>query len=312
MWCDPKISEESYDFFDNILTYVKETEKVEGDGSFDNEFQDCDGFSRVHVKQHFEEGKKICEHFIKLYHSLPNIKKKGGLNYEKDLKFLNYWLNNKLIESRINETTCVNDFASLMEGYLWGPLPSYYSSDFSYNIKSEDLTKMNALYNLYKNYSKLNSALEKKSCKPEDLKLNCSNDCFHEYKLLSYRCIGVQNKFCNQLEIFKSDYEKLYQRVQAKGEDYSKFVKPLPEYDNSNIVSISLLGSGLGSISLFGFLYKFTKLGQIFKSNNRRLTKGYSNNDDELRKISSMNHENEPINFQEEKYNIKYYSAGNS
>ncbi|KMZ83331.1 hypothetical protein PVBG_05727 [Plasmodium vivax Brazil I] len=258
----PTIMSTMYDFFDNILTYVKKTEEVEGDNSIDNEFQDCSDFSSVHVKQHAEEGKKICEHFIKLYNSLPNIKNKknGDPDYEKDLKFLNYWLNFKLIQSRINETTCVNNFSLLMEGYLLGPLPSNYSSDFAYNIKVEDLTKMNALYNLYKNYSKLNSAFEKVSCKPEDLKLKCSNDCFYEYKLLRSRCLGLQNKLCNELDIFKRKYEILYKKIQAKGEDYSKFVQPLQEYDNSNIVSISLLGSGLGSISLFGILYKVKEL----------------------------------------------------
>ncbi|KMZ89811.1 hypothetical protein PVMG_06166 [Plasmodium vivax Mauritania I] len=256
----PTIMFTMYDFFDNILTYVKETEKVEGDASSDNEYDECHGFSRVHVEQHVEEGKKVCEHFIKLYNSLPNIKKKGDPNYEKDLKFLNYWLNFKLIQSRINETTCVNNFASLMEGYLWGPLPSYYSSDFAYNIKEEDLNKMNILYNLYKNYSKIQSALQNEPCKPEDLKLDCSNECFLEYKLHRSRCRGVQNKFCKELETFKTNYENLYEKVEAKGKDCSKFFKRLPENENSNIISISLLGSGLGSISLFGILYKVKEL----------------------------------------------------
>ncbi|KMZ95043.1 hypothetical protein PVMG_06025 [Plasmodium vivax Mauritania I] len=252
----------TYDFFDNILKYVNVAEKLEGDASIELQYKDCNGFSSQYIKENIEKGEKICDKYLKLYNSLINdiSNPQSDPNYEKKLKFLNYWLNSKLTESGINKITCVNEFASDIEDYIWQYLPKNYTKVFTYNIKDEDLNQMNVLYNLYKKYSKMHSELEKQSCTPKDLELDCSNECFHEYKLHRSRCIGVQNKFCDELDVFKRKYETLYEKVEAKGKHYFEFFKRLPENENSNIISISLLGSGLGIGSLFGLLYKVKEL----------------------------------------------------
>ncbi|SCA83782.1 hypothetical protein PVT01_000107800 [Plasmodium vivax] len=308
MWCDPKISEQSYDFFDNILTYINCAKQVEDDVSIQQKYDECDGFSRQYIKQHTQKGKKICEHYLKLYNSLINETNNPQTdpNYETKLKFLNYWLNFKLKESGINKTTCVNSFASLMDNYLWKALPFNYTSHFTHNIKEEDLNKMNVLHNLYNTYNKIHSALKKEPCTPEDLILDCSDTCFDEYKVFMSGCIGIKNKFCDELEKFKKLYETLYRTVEDKGDQFSKYFKRLPEDQNINIISTTLLGSTIGLIPLIGILYKFTPLRQVFKPEKKKLPKSYSNNDEELRNISLSNHKYEQLTWNKERYNIKY------
>ncbi|KMZ76882.1 hypothetical protein PVIIG_05692 [Plasmodium vivax India VII] len=55
-------------------------------------------------------------------------------------------------------------------------------------------------------------------------------------------------------------------------------------------------------------LYFFTPIGQMFRSKIGIINNNISNNDEEMTNISLIEQENEPINFQQGTYNIKYQS----
>ncbi|KMZ76590.1 hypothetical protein PVIIG_05973, partial [Plasmodium vivax India VII] len=107
---------------------------------------------------------------------------------------------------------------------------------------------------------------------------------------------------------FKSKYDKLDENVVEKGSDvYDYFIK-LSECPNNKIVTTAVTGTVVGLIPLLGVLYKFTPMGQMFRSKMGILNNNISNNDEDMTNMSLMEQENEPLRFQQGSYNIKYQS----
>ncbi|KMZ88859.1 hypothetical protein PVBG_05967 [Plasmodium vivax Brazil I] len=196
-----------------------------------------------------------------------------------------------------NQKKCVQDFYDDIENHCIQSFQLDSLSDFSYDINNDDINNLNILYDLYKKYNKINGIITKQSEEPEKLKLYCCDNCFDGYKLIRSSCIGLQNKFCDQLNKFKQKYEDLYTIVEGKGEIFSEHFKRLPEDNNISIITTSVLGSA------------FTPLKQLLNSNKNILQKGQDNNNDGMGKISLIGNEDEQLNFQKEKYNIKYHSV---
>ncbi|CAI7719365.1 Plasmodium vivax Vir protein, putative [Plasmodium vivax] len=311
MSCQPRIEGDSYDFFDIIENYIKNGEVISNESVSSKELNNCISFSEQYTKgENSNIGKDICEQFLKLHTSIPNIKdnNKNYDNYKKDCNFLNFWLNYKLRESVLDGSVCVENFSLGIENQCSFILNFHFISEFIYHIVEEDFKKMKLLYTLYTHYSKLNSILSSKSPQTPQSLLEPSNNSYDYYNQARNMCYDKNNKFCQKLENFKSKYKELYKTLETKDEEFSKNFKRLPQNENIKIISTTTMVTSVGLIPLFGVLYKFTPLGQLFKPNKRKLTNEYSNND-EMRNILLMDQENKPIPSQQERYNIKYHSV---
>ncbi|VVA00223.1 PIR protein [Plasmodium vivax] len=269
----------------------------------------CITFSNSYTKSNLDIGKNICELFIKLYISLTDVKNKGQPNYEKDWHFLNYWLNINISKSKLYETTCVTRFFDGLGHHCMHTLGFVNPPSSSiYNIREEDLNKMNLLYGLYENYKKLDNILNDSQENNQDLLLEHSNKCCSYYVKANYLCNDENNKFCSELENFKTKYVGLYSKLEGKSLEYSKNFIKLTQCKDTNVISTALMGTTVGLVPLLVGLYKFTPLGQLFKPNKIKLTNEYSNNE-EMRNIMLMGQESEHTSSQQWTYNIKYHSV---
>ncbi|CAG9484383.1 unnamed protein product [Plasmodium vivax] len=312
MDCPPKIENDSYNFLDNVDEYVQASEKINSVNLEPKDNNDCANFSNQHAKSFTEIGKNICEQFLKLYKSLPNIKNYivDGTCYNKDCGFLNYWLNFELKKN--NKKICVKDFYNAIESYCEDTIDKHLPVGVIYNIDKDQLNKIDKLYSLYSEYTKLNTIIQSLQENDKQKLLTLSTQCCTDYSDVSYICNDdnkINNhKFCEKLTDFERKYKDLYPKVDDKGSDFKEYFMKLEKCPNNKIITSSVIGSVVGIIPLFGVLYKFTPMGQVLRSKMGILNNDISNNAEETINVSLMEQENEPLKFRQGTYNIKYQS----
>ncbi|CAI7719875.1 Plasmodium vivax Vir protein, putative [Plasmodium vivax] len=315
MSCSGDIRDYGYDFFDNISNYMKDGKSIEDTVKSVDASKHCDSFSSATASQlgDKENAKYICEIFTKLCNHFPNCKEQEqDTSYKQNCGLLNYWLNMKLNDDKINGKTCVSEIENLIQSHcsdIFGF--SIQSLDFLYDIKKKELHKMNILYSLYQNYRKLKNIIHTNSGPEKPSLLPHSTACCTDYIEAKYICNGDNNNnnnstFCDKLGTFVSEYGKLYQEFDGKRSQFSDYLIKLEECPNTKIITTAVTGSIVGLIPLLGVLYKFTPMGQVFRSKIGISNNDISNNDEQKIKISLMEKENEPIRFQQGTYNIKY------
>ncbi|KNA02585.1 hypothetical protein PVNG_05129 [Plasmodium vivax North Korean] len=196
-----------------------------------------------------------------------------------------------------------------MENYSTETLSFLSSINLIYNINKEDLRRMEVLYILHENYNKLDTIINNTTPPNPESLLEHSRTCSNNYKIGRSMCYSKYNKFCEKLDNFKKKYEKLSKTAESKGDQYTNNFIKLTDNDNSNIISTTLIGSAAGLIPLLGILYKFTPVGQMFKSPQMKLSNAHSNSIDQIRRTSLLEYENDQLNLNQQKYNIKYHPA---
>ncbi|KMZ82428.1 hypothetical protein PVIIG_06130 [Plasmodium vivax India VII] len=311
-----QITEKDYGFFDNIERYIKDGKIIEDTINIDESPEGCNSFSKIWGKKsgNIIMAENICKIFISIYNHLSKkkVNYREDSYYEKDFAFLNYWSNWKIHEIQINENDAVSDFFDHIESHPLHKINYYTSTNLIYDIKKDDLKKMNILYNLYENYSKLN-AIEYTNSEQNTQVLTLSTACCTDYIKASYICNADNKKnnpiFCKKLEDFESKYNNLFNKYDGSKSEFADNLIKLSECPNNKIITTAVTGSIIGLIPLFGVLYKFTPMGQVFRSKFGVLNNDISNNDEELTKISLMEQENEPLRFHQGTYNIKYQSV---
>ncbi|KNA01532.1 hypothetical protein PVNG_05553 [Plasmodium vivax North Korean] len=221
----------------------------------------CTSFLTIYASIDAKIAKDICKDFTELYSSLPLYKNNGKCdpNHKNDCKFLNYWLNSKLRENNIYRNVCVNEFYNNMERQCKDIIPVVTSLDYIYDIYEDDLNKMNKLYKLHEQISKIYSILIKDSEEEPNSSLSLSEESLEYYRIFSPMCNGNSREFCKALQDFKDKYKELYSIFQRRGEKYTKYYIELPEVNN-NIILTPLLCTVGGLIPLLGILYKVKKL----------------------------------------------------
>ncbi|KMZ96406.1 hypothetical protein PVNG_05868 [Plasmodium vivax North Korean] len=256
MGCTTEINYDTYNFFDNIINYIESSDNLAVNNTQLHAQDNCITFSNSYTKSNLDIGKNICELFIKLYISLTDVKNKGQPNYEKDWHFLNYWLNINISKSELNEAICPRKFSDGLGHHCWYTLTFGFPPDFMYNIREEDLNKMNLLYGLYENYKKLDNILNDSQENNQDLLLEHSNKCCSYYVKANYLCNDENNKFCSELENFKTKYVGLYSKLEGKSLEYSKNFIKLTQCKDTNVISTALMGTTVGLVPLLVGLYK--------------------------------------------------------
>ncbi|KNA01730.1 hypothetical protein PVNG_06211 [Plasmodium vivax North Korean] len=253
----------------------------------------------------------VCEEIVKLYKSLYKFKGKSKCSddYKNDCEFFNYWVNFQISKSRLNESVCIDPIYNAIESQFTGTDHYAVDLDFIYDIKKDELDKMNILYRLYKIYTDINGILENADDMVKKKLSSLSTACCTDYLVANYMCNGDNDhninhsQFCTQLKKFKEKYEELYKRADAHGPEYSKNFIKLTQCDN-NTVSTALIGTTVGLVPLL-----FTPLRQLINSKNGKFTQEHRNNDDEIRNIMLMDQGSEHISSQQGTYNIKYHSV---
>ncbi|KMZ96373.1 hypothetical protein PVNG_06150 [Plasmodium vivax North Korean] len=255
-----------YDFFNNIDKYITEAKKIENPIPPNTPLANCDDFSTQHTLGNKEKAKSLCNSFAKLNQYLVNIKT-SVLN---PCNFLNYWLNSELSQTWFSEDDCISFVYNGMDSQLF--TNKEYSSLYCqlYNISKVELNKMNKLYNFYKNYSKLNTIIDSETEPNKQEILALSTQCCTDYNDVSYICNPGNNnnnnqKFCEKLNEYKSKYEELYQKVDAKPSEISNNFIKLSDCPNNKIISTAVTGSIIGLIPLVGVLYKVSELNIILR-----------------------------------------------
>ncbi|KMZ95000.1 hypothetical protein PVMG_05761 [Plasmodium vivax Mauritania I] len=239
-----------YEFFEDIDNYINYEEKIQGTATQDIT-ECCTSLMRGGVTlRNSEIGKNICENFLKLYKKLPN----GNEYKEKNWGFLNYWLNFEL--GKVNKNICVKNFYDDMESQCHGNFQGLVTDDRMYNVKKDDLIKMNLLYGLYENYKKLDNILSTNQQGKSDLLSEYSNKFCSYYVEANYLCNYEDNKFCEQLQSFKTKYEGLYSKLNGKSPEYSNNFIKLSECKNTNVISTALIGTTVGLVPLLVGIYK--------------------------------------------------------
>ncbi|SCA59583.1 VIR protein [Plasmodium vivax] len=318
MGCNPTIRDDSYAFFEDIKNYIEKADNAQQNHTITDIASKCKGFYTT-MRSSFENeliATSVCEEIVKLYESLDKIKGKSECpeSYKDDCNFFNYWVNFKISKSRLNESVCIDHINNAIESQFTGTDHYAVVLDFIYDIKKDELDKMNILYRLYKIYTDLDSIVDNADDMVKNKLSSLSTACCTDYLVANYMCNGGNgdninpSQFCMQLQKFKTKYIGLYERVDRNGPEYSKNLIKLSECKNTNVMSTALIGTTVGLVPLLVGLYKFTPLRQLINSNKGKLTQEYRNNDDEMRNIMLMDQKSEQISSQQGRYNIKYHS----
>ncbi|KMZ96042.1 hypothetical protein PVNG_05980 [Plasmodium vivax North Korean] len=257
MDCTEKlINYDTYDFFDKAINYIESSNKLESNTTELDAQDNCTTFSNAYTSSNFDTGKKVCELFLKLYNSLSNVENNIHDDYKKEWHFLNYWLNINISKRKLNKTTCATKLFEGLSNHCMHTLRFVSPPSFSiYNIREEDLKKMNLLYGLYENYRKLNDILSGSQHDKAGLLLGPSAKCCSDYAEANYLCNDENNKFCAQLKKFKTKYDGLYNTQIAINPEYTNNFKKLSECNN-NTVSTAVIGTTVGLVPLLVGLYK--------------------------------------------------------
>ncbi|CAG9479584.1 unnamed protein product [Plasmodium vivax] len=317
MGCSEDPKDGNYEFFDKVLDYIDKADNAKIDSISGVDYSCCNSFSSI-MKSKLkteENAKSICKQFIKLHKSLTHIEEQSNdHNYKKDSSFLNYWVNTVIRENRTYDKNCAHDFSDLMESHCEKIFSINVLSNLLYDIKDDELNKINILYSLYEKYSKLKIIIDSKSEQNKQEILALSNQCCTDYNKARYICNIDNNNsnnsiFCTKLSKFITIHDELDSKLVGPGYDFSDYFIKLSKCPNTKIITSAVTGTVVGLIPLIGVLYKFTPMGQLFKSKIGILNKDISNNDEEIIKMSLMEQENEQLKFQKGTYNIKYQSV---
>ncbi|GAB69645.1 hypothetical protein PCYB_003940, partial [Plasmodium cynomolgi strain B] len=144
----------AFDFFEYIEEYLKKVKYLQHDAKSNEISNKCSNinFLKESSKENEEIASNVCPDFIKLYKSLTtgvnNVKECIEPRY--DCGFINYWVNFKIAKSRGNESHCITDFYK----HIKNKFQNIFNNDINlmkciYDIKSDEMDKMNILYSLY-------------------------------------------------------------------------------------------------------------------------------------------------------------------
>ncbi|KMZ77296.1 hypothetical protein PVIIG_05655 [Plasmodium vivax India VII] len=254
---DKIINYETYDFFDKAINYIESSNKLESNTTELDAQDNCTTFSNAYTSSNFDTGKKVCELFIKLYNSLSNVENGNKPDDTKDWHFLNYWLNINISKNKLNGTICATEFFDGLDHHCMQTLGLVSPPSTSiYNIREEDLKKMNLLYSLYENYKKLDNILNGQKPVNAGSLLGPSAQCCSDYAEANYLCNDENNKFCAQLKKFKTKYDGLYNTQIAINPEYTNNFKNLSECKKTNVMTTALIGTTVGLVPLMVGLYK--------------------------------------------------------
>ncbi|VUZ99336.1 PIR protein [Plasmodium vivax] len=274
--------EADYEFFNSINSYTSSTHVAHGSPVRGDSSTHCDSFITSGILINDQDAKKVCEQFYNLYNLLVYNKNtmSAFLNNE-DCGFLNYWLNEKLRNT---------------------------------NIDNKELEKIKILLNLYKNFEIIhklrmgNIEHYDKSC------LQIYKECVKNYERVILKCPNKNTNFCVALDKYRKMYESLYSLKDKTDKCKANELIKLPGYDEvlkkvqmKTTLPITISFSLILLILLSIYLYKFTPLGSCI-CNNKNKKKEIKNTINRETHGFLKGNENNSININSGPYNVRYHS----
>ncbi|SBT59391.1 PIR Superfamily Protein [Plasmodium ovale wallikeri] len=308
-------------YYETIVQYVK--------GKSD-EFKKEENCDKVSLNTNLYENvsaENICKEFKFLYKSFSKYsvekKNENKIFTDYDCDFLNYWLNFKLRESVTDGSINVKQFYKQIKEQN----DNFFSKtndldEYLYDIDPNVLENMKLLYNLYDNAVKIMSIIsnedyinEEEKQKEQDLCLAYTKKCDENYKKAMDSCLNSNVDFYNALKNFKYAYDIIAEPSSNESNacDSSEFYY-FPEYDallekKANAIKIS---STLLVLSFaLPLMYKFTPFGPFLRAKINMVKDRWTNQDKNGDELLPLSTDIEDIIFDNENYNIGYYSETN-
>ncbi|CAG9475305.1 unnamed protein product [Plasmodium vivax] len=313
-----------YDFFNDFDGYKENEERIKTSGFVNSYTNGCKSISEDSSLKNINSINKICEHCKFLFSNLSSVMPSASskLYENKDVSFMNYWLNIQFKRDNMNSTDNINRFYK----ELISKDNNFDTNKILYNklrkIDDGELKNMKELYELYiesnKIYDYLTSGNEVvcTSCSM------CTKTCIEKYKTNIKRCPDEKTKFCKALYKFKESYEVNFK--QDHKNKCSEDVRKLPSYNDVTNMPSAAEQKGNGDnialrpiiitiTTLFPvliFFYMFTPFRQWLLSKIRRKHKTLSNEHAMTSHLLPQIYSNSNQDFDNKVYNILYKSVG--
>ncbi|SBT43916.1 PIR Superfamily Protein [Plasmodium ovale wallikeri] len=309
-----------YSFFEKYKTYKLYESEMEKKYTEDKGKTTCDAFvSDVKISS-TETARNLCIKFKIFYKFIISINQSSKLKfnslYNNDFAYLNYWLNGKLRNTKINHRITVESFYESM---------SVHDDDFAgnslfdnklFHIEENDFNNMILLSHLDDQYSEIyQNVITRKGEKIS---------CLEYYKEFAdkynegIRSCSDNNNFCNTLNIYKKKYEGFSDKTTISEKCIDEHIPKLLTYDDVSLgdkkitVVSSILGPSFATVFTSFFLYMFTPLGQWIRAKMGTKRGALSNLYEESDQLSLNTLDDENVSFGENPYLISYDSVVNS
>ncbi|SBT55385.1 PIR Superfamily Protein [Plasmodium ovale wallikeri] len=326
MGCINGSGKENYKFLRNAHYYGNLPQGFDKDALELKKKEVCDYFLNDTNLSEDSSAKDICKDFLYIYNYLNKInesrKEDKSLTHE-DCHFMNYWLNVNIRDKNIDAKICVNDFYDKLKSKD----ESFFSSptkleEHLHVIDTDTLENMELLYKLYDNAVKIMSIIsneyyinEEEKQKEQDSCSEYTKECDENYKKAMDRCLNSNVDFYNALKNFKDAYDIIAEPSSNKSNacDSSEFYY-FPEYDailekKANVIKIS------STLLLLSFalplIYKYTPFGPFLRAKINRVKDRWMNTNTNVDELLPLSTDIEEIIFDNENYNIGYYSETN-
>ncbi|SBT78582.1 Plasmodium vivax Vir protein, putative [Plasmodium ovale] len=305
-----------YSFFKDFKNYKSYEDRIDGNFKRDGYKNTCFYFPLDVKISNTESANQICEKFKSFYTFIISINKKTNTLSNKDLSYLNYWLNSKLRNAMYSHNISVETFHYKMN-HIEGDLAGYdIFAGKLYNISDVDFENMKLLDYLYVNHGIIFKIISEEN--EENIScLQHFQELIDNYKKGIIQCSIDNSDFCKALRDFKEEYEKDFireYRITEKCID-QEFLKLPTYYDVSQENKITVVGSITGPIfgTLFALLcfYKFTPFGQWILAKIRTNKEAHSISYEENDKLFLDTSDNGHINPDYNLYHIPYDSVVN-
>ncbi|VUZ99328.1 PIR protein [Plasmodium vivax] len=291
---DLEAGDDYYEYIHLFFEYRKKFDEIIQGNYPDNDISNCQSSTKESFKDH-EAYKKECPKIEKYLTYLNN--NEDGYNFVR-CRFLNYVLNSEKIYNTIDSHSKSDIIAayktlSLLKSRCYGNIE---------NIKSNILTQLQVIYNLYDFFYNIKIKVSK-----ED-KINCDNadKCVQLYGEHYEECRkNSKHKFCQQL----IQFQKLYNEFMKNITNCNNVLNYLPNIETDFISPITIAAVIiLMTLSCSFILLKFTPVGSWLASQRERKKKikdDINKNNLEL----SYNSEHAKNNLSKSIYNIQYNTA---
>ncbi|SBT73971.1 PIR protein [Plasmodium ovale] len=266
--------------------------------------------------------KDICKKILYMYKFLDKVQRSQDSSStltNEDFDFLNYWLNIKLKDKSSDASICMNEFEKTIESQV-GDFKSTKTKlgKHLHVIDPDNLENMELLCELYDTKQKITNIIF-----DEDIKIDEKNlcqgylqKCYDNYIKGMKNCLSSYDDFYKALKVFESGYKLLTDEVPYKSEyciisEHLRLPKydPVLEKEQKRIMTYKIMSAPLMLPFIIPLLYKYTPFGPFLRTKINLVKERWLNPDENESELLSMSMDTEDNIYENEEYNIGYYSG---
>ncbi|SBT54394.1 PIR Superfamily Protein [Plasmodium ovale wallikeri] len=325
MICKKGTSKESYNFCINAPYYEMLVQLLIKRETEVTNIQSCDNFSSDTTFSKNSSATQICKEFKFLYQSLSKYRgekiSEDDPFSEDDRNFLNYWLNDKLINNNKDLSICVKETYDEIKNKD----VTFFSKhseleNYLHVIDPDILENIKILYELYNDKQKIIDIMlnQDDSINKENLCPGHLQNCHNKYRDGMNNCLNGYYDFYKALKLFEKDYKHLIENVpdesaKCKSSEYFRLLEydPVLEKNQKRIITYKIMSAPLIMLLAIPLLYKYTPFGPFLRSKIRMINDKWMNmNKNESELLSEFPDVEDNISDNGE-YSLGYYSVTN-